>query len=83
MECTLSSLISRCVPVREGDEEVCLIGSFFVSDAVSVLRGEISLTREHSWRSEFTNTTPNPLKLYPPPPRLTTATQLDPLLRQP
>lgn len=48
------------VPVREGDEEVRLISSFFCSDAVSVLRGEISLTREHSWRSEFTNTTTTP-----------------------
>lgn len=33
-----------CVPVREGHEEVCLFSSFFVSDAVRVLRGEIILT---------------------------------------
>lgn len=79
---TIQPNLLLCVPVRVGDEEVCLIRSFFVSDAVSVLMGEINLTREHSWRSEFTNTTPNPLKRCSPPPHLTNPTRLYPLLRQ-
>lgn len=65
---TIQPNLLLCVPGRGGNEELCLVRSFFVSDAESVLTGEICLILgEHSWRSELSNTTANPVHLTSPP----------------